>query len=445
MLRWAVFAGLILGTIYTLSPMAVITIAVLAIVLRWVARDLSGRERQWFFILFVTAIALRLAVISALVLTADPSKPYSVFFGDEWIFKSRPIWLRNVGLGIPISTADFIYAFDETGMSGHMYVLAFLQTLVGDAPYGVHLFNVTLYISAVAVLYRLVRRSFGRLSAGGGAVILLFLPSLFAWSISALKEPVYMAVAIAELLTVMAIVRAPRWIWRVAAAAAVFVLALAMEELRKGTLIVAALGTGVGLTAWWALQSLRRALAAAFIGVIAVVAAMQQAPVQARVMSLVHQSVKYHAGHVGTPGVTYQLVEPRIYGNWALIPEIDGRGAAQFVVKAAVAYFVEPLPDHVQTRLLWAYVPEHLAWLVLVLLVPVGAVEAIRRDRGLAAVLLAHAAGIVMMVALASGNIGTLIRHRGLSLPYLVWFSVLGALMLIGAVQSRVNRQLGES
>ena len=319
MLRWAILAGLVLGTVYTLSPMTVISVAVLVAGLRWVARDLSGRERDWFLILFVTAIMLRLAVIGALVLSADGSKPYTVFFGDEWIFKSRPIWLRNVGLGIPVSTADFIYAFDETGMSGHMYVLAFLQTLVGDAPYGVHLFNVTLYVGAVAALYRVVRQSFGGMTALGGAAILLFLPSLFAWSISALKEPVYIAVAAAELLMVLAIVRSPRLVWRGAAIVAVVLLAVGMEELRKGTLIVAALGTIVGLGGWWALQSSRRMLAAAIAIPVVVIVAMLQAPVQARVMSLVHESVKYHAGHIVTPGVTYQLVEPRIYRDWALI------------------------------------------------------------------------------------------------------------------------------
>jgi len=368
-----------------------------------------------------------------------------VFFGDEWIFKSRPIWLRNVGLGIPISTADFIYAYDETGMSGHMYVLAFLQTLIGDAPYGVHLFNVTLYVGAVAALYRVVRQSFGGVSALGGAAILLFLPSLFAWSISALKEPVYMAVAVAELLMVLTIVRGPRLIWRVAAIVAVAFLAVEMEELRKGTLIVAALGTVVGLAGWWALQSPRRILAATIAVPMIVIVTMLQAPVQARVMGLVQQSVKYHAGHIVTPGVTYQLVEPRIYDNWALIAGIDGRGAAQYVIKAVIAYFVEPLPNHLQTRLLWAYVPEHIVWLLLMLLMPVGAIAAMKRDSGLTAVLLAHAAGIIMMVALASGNIGTLIRHRGLSLPYLVWFSVLGALTIIAALQSRVSRYLGDS
>jgi hypothetical protein len=45
--------------------------------------------------------------------------------------------------------------------------------------------------------------------------------------------------------------------------------------------------------------------------------------------------------------------------------------------------------------------------------------------------LLAHAAAVAMMVALTSGNVGTLIRHRGLVLPYLVWLSVLGLVVVI--------------
>jgi hypothetical protein len=34
-------------------------------------------------------------------------------------------------------------------------------------------------------------------------------------------------------------------------------------------------------------------------------------------------------------------------------------------------------------------------------------------------------------VAMTSGNIGTLVRHRGLALPYLVWLSAVGACDLV--------------
>ena len=430
--QWAVVTGTVLGIVYTLSPLAVLCVAGMIAITRWAARDLTGRERDWFFILFTTAIVLRLAVIGALVLSADGSKPYTVFFGDEWIYKSRPIWMRNIGLGIPISAADFIYAFDPTGMSGHLYVLAVLQALVGDAPYGIHLLNVMLYVGAIALLYRLVRDGFGPFAACGGSAVLLFLPSLFAWSVSVLKEPMFVAVAVVELLLVMAVVRAPRVAVRVLAAIALVVVAFALEGLRNGTLAVVSAGAIGGWVASWLVRRPRRMLIAAAVVPAALFIALAQAPVQARVMNVARELMRYHAGHVMTPGVSYKIVDARYYGSrWIDVWQATPREVLQYTIKAPIAYVVEPTPGNVQSRLLTAYLPEHFAWLVLVGLVPFGVLPAFKRDRLLAAILLAHGASLSAMVALTSGNIGTLVRHRGLSLPYLVWFSMLGAAAII--------------
>lgn len=442
---WAVAAGVLLGVIYTLSPLTVLGTAALIVIVRRGARDLSGRERDWFVILFTVAIALRFIVIGALLVFSDPSRPYGVFFGDEWIFKSRPIWLRNVGLGLPISSADFIYAFDETGRSAHLNVLALLQAIVGDAPYGAHIFNVVVYVGTVAALYHLVRRSFGPAVAFGGSAVLLLMPSLFAWSVSVLKEPSFIAVSFVELVMVLAVVRAPRWWQRVLAAAAVVVLALAMEELRYGSLRLAAIGAIGGLAAFWIVQSPRRIVAAAVVVPAVLVMALAQPRVQERAIGFGRELARYHMGHVMTPGISYKLLDSRYYGSrWIEVRQMGARELLQFVARAGVAYVVEPTPRNVQTRLLWAYLPEHFAWLILIALVPFGLVAAVKRDALLTTVAAAHGAATIMMVALTSGNVGTLIRHRGLVLPYLVWFSCLGAFVLLARVAPRSGRTVND-
>jgi hypothetical protein len=73
-----------------------------------------------------------------------------------------------------------------------------------------------------------------------------------------------------------------------------------------------------------------------------------------------------------------------------------------------------------------AYVPEQAAWWALLALVPFGMAAGLKIDPLVTCTLLAHAAAIAMMVSLTSGNIGTLIRHRGLILPYLIWIAALG-------------------
>jgi len=42
-------------------------------------------------------------------------------------------------------------------------------------------------------------------------------------------------------------------------------------------------------------------------------------------------------------------------------------------------------------------------------------------------------------VALTRGNVGTLIRHRALTTPYLIWFSALGIIVFVTWVSSRAN------
>lgn len=434
---WVLLAGVVLGVAYTLSPLTVLCLALLVVVTRWAGRDLAGRERQWFFTLLSLAVVSRLVVIAGLFLFADPSKPYATFFGDEEIFKSRPIWLRNVGLGLPISSADFIYAFDETGMSGHLYVLAYLQALVGDAPYGVHVFNVAVYVSAVLLLHRLVRPSFGRYVAMGGAAVLLFLPSLFSWSVSVLKEPFYTLLAVVELIGVMALVRTPRWWQKVLAIAAIAMLAVSLESVRKGTMIVVAIGTVIGLAAGYIVRRPRLVLLAMVVAPLIAIAVLTRPTVQERVRSLALTSVRYHAGHVVTQGISYQLVDPRYYTDWGAIQRMPSREVGQFVVRAFASYFLEPLPRSVESRALWAYLPEHMIWLVLAALVPMGVVHGLRRDPVLTCVLLAHACAVIVVVALNSGNIGTLIRHRGLSLPYTLWLSMLGAGAVVASLSAR--------
>jgi hypothetical protein len=429
--RNAIIAGAVLGGLYTVSPLTVLTLPAAALAVWWVARDLDPGERRWFLWIVGTAMVLRLFLIAGLFATAGDDRAFATFFGDEELFKSRPIWIRNLGLGVPISAADYIYAFDDTGKSGYLFILAAVQAFVGDAPYAVHVLNAAIYLAGVLLLYRMARGTLGTLAAMGGLAVMLFFPSLFAWSISALKEPMYTFVAAIEILVVIAIVRAPRIWQRVAAVGALVLVALMLESLRKGGLQVAILGSVGGILAGLIAARPRLLLVSAVAAPVLLIAVLNVAPVEARVLRVVRDSVRYHAGHVLTVGHTYHLVDTGYYFDWPAIFEIGPREGAQYVSRAIIHYVVEPLPWVERSRAMLAYVPEQAAWWTLLLMVPFGLAAGLKRDPLVTSVLLAHAVAIVMMVALTSGNIGTLIRHRGLVLPYLVWIAALGAAAML--------------
>jgi hypothetical protein len=424
-------AGAMLGLAYTLSPLSVLSLALLAWALASGARGLSAGERRWYWSILTISVAIRLTVIALLFLTADRSHPFASFFGDEELYKFRTIWLRNIGQGIPMSPADVIYSYDGVGHTSYIFVLAFVQALVGDAPYGLHVLNMVLMLCGILALYRVVRASYGGIVAMGGLIALLCLPTLVLWSISVLKEPLTAFMIVVELISALMIVRAPRWWQRALAAVLVIGAGLAMESFRTGGALTAVLGTIGGLGAAFVLARGRRVVVAVaavlLVASVAVGIVAKSAPVQESLLTQVRNLAWYHAGHVVTPGYSYLLVAPGYYGDrWKLhmMPAVD---AGRFVVKALWSYMTEPVPWRMESRTLLAFLPEQIVWYVLALLIPIGLYAGLKRDVLLTCLLASHAAVSIAIVAVASGNIGTLIRHRSLVLPYIVWISAVGA------------------
>ena len=153
---------------------------VFALLCRAAIRDLSAEERRIVIGMLVVAAVLRLAVVGGLFLTTDHfNVPFGSLFGDEEYFKRRSLWLRSMALDVDISVADKVYATDEYSDTSYLYLLALVQVLVGDAPYGVHAFSILLYLVGAVILYRFTRQSFGSAPATMSFVLVLFLPTLF--------------------------------------------------------------------------------------------------------------------------------------------------------------------------------------------------------------------------------------------------------------------------
>jgi 4-amino-4-deoxy-L-arabinose transferase-like glycosyltransferase len=434
----AVAAGVVLGVLYTLSPLTVLSLVMIAAAAWFVARTMSPRERSWFLSVLGVAVALRLVAIAGLFLLADPTKPFASFFGDEELFKQRTIWLRNVFTDVPISPADIIYVFDRVGQSSYLYLLAYIQALVGDAPYGLNVLNASWYVLAVLILYRLARQGYGRAAALLGMVVLLFIPTLFSWSISVLKESLYILLAAIELTCAVYILRARRVWLRVAAAIAVIGCAVALQSVRVGGHQLVLGGVTLGLAAAVLLTSPRRAVVTLALAPIVVLAVALHPRVQERVLAEVRDAAFQHAGHVATPGYSYRLLEPHYYAEdrsnaYRLTP----REAARYTIRALASFITVPRPSQIQSRATLAYVPEQALWYAMLIMLPLGVIAGWRSDPVLTAMLLAHGVTAAAMVALTSGNIGTLTRHRGLVLPYVTWLAAMGACHLIDRIAVR--------
>src|SRR4029077_14298719 len=126
-------------------------------------------------------------------------------------------------------------------------VLVFLEILFGEAPYGVHVFNVAVFLAGLVLLFRLVRRSYGDAAAFVGLASLLFLARLFLWSVSALKESLYLLLTSIVLLSAMTAVRGGSLAMKLAGVAGMVGGGWLLESVRVGGRAIAVGGALVGV------------------------------------------------------------------------------------------------------------------------------------------------------------------------------------------------------
>ena len=428
----ATVPAIAVGVVYVLSPLTVWFAVTMWALHRYATSTLGADERRWVTVLLAAAVVTRLISIAVLFAATDHTKtPFGIFFGDEAFYLRRAVWLRNVAVGMPTHTADFIYAFDETGWTSHLYVLALLQVLFGFSPYGVRLVGVAMYLFGAAVLFRAARPAFGRMPAIGGLALMLFLPSLFAWSISALKEPLYLLLAACSVSWSLAIVRSPRWTMKFLALAGVMAAIPALQTIREQGGVLIGLGIAVGLVIGWIVSRPRIMIAVAVAVPIVVGAALSRPQNRFAIYVGIQRAARQHWGHVDTPGWAYKLLEPKFYADIGEISNMQFVDTGRYVVRAFERYLVVPWPWEGRSKGAALAIPEQVVWYLLVMLLPAGIVSSFRRDPMLTGLLIGVAGVSIVVIAMTSGNVGTLVRHRSLAVPYLLWLSLAGACDLL--------------
>ena len=211
-------------------------------------------------------------------------------------------------------------------------------------------------------------------------------------------------------------------------------------DLRQGGFALALAGLATA-TVIYTLSASRRYLAAGAAGVVIVIAVVvwQREPVRQLALNQVTAAAKIHAGHVFTVGHAYKLMDDGFYktpvagAGWTDL-NLTGPQAGRFLVRAAASFVATPFPWEMRSTSELLFLPVHLAWYVMLLLLPFGVVAGWRRDPWVTCVLIGLALPTAAAVAVTNGNVGTLLRLRSLVIPQLVWLSALGLCAIADAI-----------
>jgi hypothetical protein len=446
--RWlllSVVAGLLLGAIYTLAPLMVWSFVAAAALLRYAGRGLPESERRLLTTTLASAFGVRLLAIGALVVVgamrhADPSLG-AILAGDEAYVLSRALRTRDILLGVAVTKFDYFIAFDEYGRNSYLDVLTWLQVVFGPTPYAMRMLNAVIFTTGGVLLFRAARRAFGWLPAYVALVVTLFYPTLFVWSISLLKEPLYLFGTSLVFVSAIGVLRHRPWHARVWSALGIVAGLGIIAGLRPGAIVLAASGVAmaIGLREMTR-NATRLAIAAALVFIVA--GAVVTVPTfQQRLIAALETTAKQHAGHVFTVGHPYKTLDEGFYvtpqtpasSSLTLTPD----QAARYVVRSLVSLVVVPVPWQLATPRELAYLPEQLVWYAMVLLAPFGVVAGWRRDALVTALLVGAVVPTAIALALTSGNIGTMLRLRGVMIPYLAVLTAVGGCEVLETLASR--------
>jgi hypothetical protein len=447
--RWSAAAGLGLGLLFAASPLLAGALAAAAVLLLNTGRDLPRPEQYRLVTILGLALAARFALIGVALVAAIPflnDLSIGGLRGDDAYYMGRALRARDIALGVTHTAYDHFIVSDEYGRTGYLQMLTFLQTLFGPAPYGVRAINAVLFVTGAYLLFRLTRAAYGASAAALGLIAVLFMPSLFVASASLLKESTYFLTTTVLLTMVMAALRHPRTAAKVAAGLVAAGCLWILDDLRRGALIMAVAGIATTIALLIVLKTRRRAVVTGAFAVLIAAVAWTQPAVHDRAIDAITSAAKTHAGHVFTTGHAYKLLDEGFYmypatpAAWPL--ELTDDQAGRFLVRAARSFLFTPWPWEMASASELAFLPEHLVWLLIVLFTPAGILVGWRRDRLVTALLIGFVLPTAAALAITNGNVGTLLRLRGLVSPYLIWLAVLGAL---AAAESLLARRAAPS
>ncbi|MGH9385707.1 MAG: hypothetical protein ACRD2N_15615 [Vicinamibacterales bacterium] len=442
--------GLLIAMLYAASPLTIWVLAATPLLFLLARRGLPAEERRALTLLLGAALVTRVLLVGAMFIAGLPNLndlSIGALAGDESYNLARALRSRDIVLGFATSKYDYFVATDEYGRTLYVNLLGWLQVIFGPTPYGMRLVNTMLFLTGATLLYRLVRRGFGPVPALAGLAVVLFVPSLLVSSVSLLKESFYFFATSVALVASVKAARA-RNAWEIAGSIVVIVVCVwSLNDLRRSAALLTLAGIGLGFAIHLVLGYRWRMAAAAALLVVAGVVTAAQPALRQRALDAVVVVAKIHAGHVFTVGHAYKLMDEGFYINPGIGPVWDisltEPQALRFLIRAGVSFVVTPLPWEMASRAELAFLPEHALWLVQLALVPIGVAAAWRRDRLVTSILIGYVIPIAAAVALTNGNVGTLLRLRGLVSPYLAWLSALGLLVVAEAILSRRSHAPG--
>ena len=346
------------------------------------------------------------------------------FFGDDFNY-DQLAWQQAQfwrGVGPPV---------DSHSLHAYTYTEAAIYFVLGHHPLVMKLINCLLGALVVGLVFLLTRRYFGHQAAAFAGIAAAFFPSTFLWSLTNMRDTMFVF-AVALLLWLLSVLLATGSWSLILPLLAAFALIGGIRfyiQAMLGLLIPGAilLQSRARWVQRWALAVVVGAGCAVLLWFSGGSQFFSVSPAD---VNQVRQCMAGEARSAYVPRDTAVAA-----GCWvsdsqeASLAERSIRDLIGWVPTGFAYALAAPFPWAVNRPIEFVTIPEMLIWYTAVVLAVIALACHWRQWRKFAH-LLAFIGGIVLLLALTQGNEGTLVRHRGMIIPFVLIFSGAGAAWL---------------
>lgn len=437
--RFILFAlcGFIIGSLATFSKGSLFILISVLLLSLFIYR-FGAEDKKFLLVLFLAGFTFRAVIlfgVSSYMAATDKIQFFqnmpgwtSDISGDSAYYTLRSWWIAKDWLGHKLSDEALNEAFTrDYGFSAHLYILAFFYYVFGFSPISSKLINCLLGVLSGFFIYFAVKEAFSKKAANLSAVMVVFFPSIFLWSINNLKD-IYLIFALTLMIWAFVKFQKTKKLYYLLP----LLGAIILHGMRRDMFLYIAFSIVVVSYFFTSHLSLVKKTAVIIIVLILIglITNMGFLDLKSNFNKALLLIVSFHRGMISTGGSCYRLLSEEQYVNPnASLTSFD---YMKMLFKGLGHFFFEPFPWNIHTKMMLISYPQMVLWYILTPFVIIGMLTAVRYRWRYSFILILYLFVIASIIAVTGGNIGTLLRHRDLITPILLIFCALGLLKTTG-------------
>ena len=432
-----ILVGLIAGAIASLAPGTIFIFLLAFISISLItSRCADEEEKRFIFLVFMAGFLSRVILCSFLHFlevrygigykNEELGVMIPALFGDDGSYSLRG-WLTSQYLHGTLVDAERLnrmgWLFYESINRGHNFIVyTVFYYFFGFAQLSAKFINCLIGVLSAILVYFITKDVFNKTAAKIAAILAMFFPSIFLWSLTNLKESPMMFLLC---LTIFASIRFNKY-RRLYYIFLAFMGIYLTQAIRPDYIMPFLAAAFLSLAFY-----IKKEMLAGII-IIMIIAVLLANLFGCQILNIVNDAIigtlgkfiDLQRGYVLTGGSTYKIYDERFYQGHSV--NINPLAFFEYLPKGLIYFLFTPFPWGIHTKLQLIACPQIILWYILALFAFLGILSIKKDKRASALIALLYIFFITSALALSSGNIGTALRHRDIVLPLFFVFSAGG-------------------